>query len=192
MVLAKKVEADRAARAQPAAGQGLQPPAAGRRGDRRGVRHYAEALVARIADTSCTSGTRSARRSRCCSRAPRRPCSTSTTAPTRSFLLAGGGGAMAGADLARAGSSGYTAKAYVTRVGAARSSTDAQQAEAEMLRRPTSSATPAGPGAAAGWTRGAPLRGQGQRAHRAVRDQAGGARAWNGSRWPSPTGSTAR
>jgi drug/metabolite transporter (DMT)-like permease len=32
----------------------------------------------------CTSGTPSARASRCCSRAPRPPCSTSTTAPTRS------------------------------------------------------------------------------------------------------------
>src|SRR5215218_3030081 len=32
----------------------------------------------------CTSGTRCGRASRCCSRAPRPPCSTSTTAPTRS------------------------------------------------------------------------------------------------------------
>ena len=75
----------RARRPQPPADQGLQPARGRRRGGRRGA-----AVVRRAAATdgrrhlaAAQHGTRR-RTGRCCSRVPRRRCSTSTTAPTPS------------------------------------------------------------------------------------------------------------
>ena len=99
---------------------------------------YAERIAPYIADTSLISPRRSTAAQRCCARAPRARCSTSTTArirssrrPTRS---AGGACVGLGVGPTRIGSVLGVTKAYLTRVGAGPFPSEADADAAEALR----------------------------------------------------------
>ena len=146
---------------------------------RRGVPGYAERLARYVADTGLVLNQALDDGRWCCSRAPRPPCSTSTTAPTRSSprprprRAAPASGRASG----RPGSprSIGIVKAYTTRVGAGPFPTELTDAQGEWLRktgrRVRRHHRPAAPHRLV--RRGhRPVRDPGQRDHRLLPDQA--------------------
>ena len=185
---------------EPPAGQGLQPPRDHRRGDPRGDRGSTPTGSSRWSPTPpwCSTG-RSTTARPCSSRARRRPCSTSTTAPIRSSRrsnpIAGGVGAGAGIGPKRIDRIIGVIKAYTTRVGSGPFPTELLDDDGDQLREI---------GAEFGTTTGRPRRcgwydaviaryaARHQRAHRVLPDQARRASApGTRSRSAWPTRSTA-